>query len=96
MPFPVPVSASAATVAVSGTHAVFTTTMAAGEKYVLVSSTLAWCQQGAAPVATAAAGSWLIPANTPTLIDGGLGAKLSILQHTAGGSATLTKVRLAI
>lgn len=96
MPLPVPISSSATTVAVSGTHAVFTTTMEAGQKYLLVSSTLAWCQQGSAPVATAAAGSWLVPPNTPVLIDGTLGTKLSILQHTAGGTATLTKVRLAI
>lgn len=72
----------------------FDTTMAAGQYYMLVSSTLCWVKQGAAPVAASAAdGSTLVPPNTPMYFDGGVGAKLSILQHTAGGSASLTRVK---
>lgn len=80
---------------VGGSEVDFDTTMAAGEFYVLVSSTLCWVKQGTAPVAASAAdGSSLVPPNVPYLIDGSLGAKLSILQHTAGGSASLTRVKL--
>lgn len=95
MSFPVPVSASADVQTVGAAEVDFDTTMAAGEFFVLVTSTLAWCKQGTAPVAASAAdGSWLAAPNTPILIDGSLGAKLSILQHTAGGSASLTRVKM--
>ncbi len=72
----------------------FDTTMAADQYYMLVSSTLCWVKQGTAPVAASAAdGSTLVPPNTPVYIDGAVGAKLSILQHTAGGSASLTRLK---
>lgn len=93
MSFPV-LTPSSDVQTVAGTEVDFDTTMAAGEFYMLVSSTLCWIKQGAAPVAaTAGDGSSLVPPNTPILIDGSLGAKLSILQHTAGGSASLTRVK---
>lgn len=95
MSFPVPISSTATVATVAGAQVNFSNTMATDKLYVLVSSTLAWCQQGAAPVATAGNGSWLVPPNTPVLVDGALGAKLSILQHTSGGTATLTQLRFA-
>ncbi len=94
MSFPIPTS-STDVKSVGGTQVNFDTTMASGSFYILVTSTLSWVQQGGAPVASAADGSWLAPPNTPILIDGALGAKLSILQHTAAGSASLTLVRFA-
>ena len=89
-----PVSSTAATIAITGTSAQLGA-MDPKACYVLVTSTLAWCSQGASPTASAGAGSFLVPANTPTLIDGAIGAKLALLQHTAGGSATLVRVRAA-
>lgn len=95
MSFPI-ITPSSDVQTVAGTEVDFDTTMASGEFYLLVSSTLCWVKQGTAPVAASAAdGSTLVPANFPFLIDGALGAKLSILQHTAGGSASLTRVKLA-
>lgn len=95
MSFPI-ITPSSDVQTVAGSEVDFDTTMAAGEFYLLVSSTLCWVKQGAAPVAASAAdGSTLVPPNTPMLIDGSLGAKLSILQHTAGGSASLTRVKFA-
>lgn len=95
MSFPVPVSTSADVQTVGAAEVDFDTVMEAGALYMLVSSTLAWAKQGVAPVAASAAdGSFLVPPNTPIMIDGSLGAKLSILQHTAGGSATLTRVKM--
>jgi hypothetical protein len=80
---------------VGGVEVDFDTTMAADQYYLLVSSTLCWVKQGTAPVAASAAdGSTLVPPNTPILINGALGAKLSIVQHTAGGSASLTRVQM--
>lgn len=95
MSFPI-ITPSSDVQAVGGSEVDFDTTMAAGEFYLLVSSTLCWVKQGTAPVAASAAdGSTLVPPNTPILIDGSLGPKLSILQHTAAGSASLTRVKFA-
>lgn len=80
--------------AVGAASAQFTPTMANGEKYIFVSTTNCWLAQGADPQTAAAAdGSMYWPANTPLIIDGGLGPKLAVIQATAGGTASLTKCR---
>lgn len=62
-------------------------------RYLFVSSTLCYIKQGVNPTATAATGNALVPPNFPVIIEGNLGAKLAVLQHTAGGSATLTPIK---
>lgn len=80
--------------AVGAASVAFDTTMVPNVKYMLVSTTLCWAAQGAAPVASAADGSFLIPPNVPVLIDGTHGAKLALIQHTAAGQATLVAVKV--
>lgn len=46
------------------------------------------------PQATAAALSMYVPANTAIILDGSLGSNLSVLQDTANGSASLTKMKI--
>lgn len=89
-----PLISSSTLVTVSGTSAEFTSTnMASGEIWEFVSSTLCYIKQGAAGVtASDASGSMLVPANTRVQICGSDGARLAVIQHTAGGSATLTKL----
>lgn len=69
------------------------TVMQANVKYMFVSSTLCYIKQGANPTASAASGSSLVPPNYPIYLEGNHGAKLAVIQHTAGGSATLTPMK---
>lgn len=67
--------------------------MAAGETYVFTSTVACYIKQGAAPVASAAAGSALVPAGVQVLIDGALGIKLAVIQASTGGSASLVRAK---
>lgn len=69
-----------------------TLVMAASQYFLFISTAACWIQQGAAPVATKAAGSMYVPANFEVLLDGRNGAKLSVLQDSTGGNATLLRV----
>lgn len=89
----IPVAGSSDFKAVAGTEVDFDTTMVAGETYVFTCDTDAYIAQGAAPVAASAAdGSMFVPAGFPVLIDGGQGAKLSVIRKTVDGVATLQKL----
>ena len=88
-----PVTGTSDTQAVSGTAATMAPTMAAGEVWLFVSSTNCYIAQGAAPEATAGDGSMFVPAGVIIPIDGALGAKLSVIQAAAGGTASLTRAR---
>lgn len=88
-----PDTSTALAVTVSGVSADFSATMVAKEYWLFVSSTNCWITQGATPTAVAgAAGNMYVPANTPIVIDGRCGASLAVIQATAGGSASLTRL----
>lgn len=93
---PVPVNAAAQCdfLAFTTTATFPTLVMAVGGYYVFIASAACWVQQGSAPVATKAAGSMYVPANLPVVLDGRNGAKLAVLQDSAGGNASLVKVML--
>lgn len=67
--------------------------MAADQYYMYTANVGSWIKQGAAPVASAAAGSLYVPANTPVLIDGGYGAVLSVIYDGTIGKASLVRVK---
>lgn len=89
-----PVTSTSEVEAVTAVAASFTTEMAAGEFYVFASSTNCYIAQGATPTATAGDGSMFVPAGVQVLIDGGLGAALSVIRATADGSASLTRAKV--
>lgn len=88
-----PITSTSDSQAVGAASAQLSPTMAAGEVYVFISTTNCYVLQGANPTATAGDGSMFWPANVPLYIDGGLGAKLAVIQASAGGTASLTKCR---
>lgn len=88
-----PITSTSDSQAVSGVAATMSPTMAATEIWLFISTTACYVLQGAAPTATAADGSMFWPPNVPLYLDGGLGAKLSVIQAAAGGTASLTKCR---
>lgn len=67
-------------------------TMGVADRWLFVSSTNCWIAQGAAPTAAAADGSMFVPANVFVTISGKGGAKLSVIQASAAGTASLTRV----
>lgn len=78
--------------AVSGVNAVMTPSMAADEIWIFVSTTNCWiAQHASAPVAAAADANMFIPANVIMPISGRAGAKLAVIQASAGGTASLTR-----
>lgn len=83
--------------AVSGTSARFGAAMAAtqpGQQFwVFVANTACWIKQGAtgSVVASAAAGSMYVPANTIVIIDAIGGADLAVIEDSAAGKASLTR-----
>lgn len=90
----VPDTASSEFSAVGAAAANITSSMASGKLYVFVSTTACWIKQGTVasnPVASAGAGSMFVPANTPILLSGGYGARLSVIQASAGGNASITR-----
>jgi hypothetical protein len=89
-------SSSALFLSVSTTHAEFGAAMVAKEKWILTTTVSCYVKQGAhaalgSSPATAGAGSFLVPANTPYLIFGTLGADLSLLATAGTGTATLAR-----
>jgi hypothetical protein len=88
-----PLSSSSDSTTVDGTSRTFSQTLANGQKYLFVSTTNCWLKQGTTPTASAADGSMFWPANTPLIIDGGVGPTLAVIQATAGGTASLTICR---
>jgi hypothetical protein len=79
--------------AVSGSSAQFSTTMKAGQIFAFTASTDCWICQGANPTAAKSAGSMFVAKGSRQLIDGGEGAKLAVLQDSAGGNASLVEVQ---
>lgn len=61
--------------------------------YVFTANVDCYIKQGAAPIASAADGSQLVPAGMPVLIDGAEGAFLSAIQGPAAGDATIQKMK---
>ena len=78
--------------AVGGTSAAFGT-MAADTLYTFVSSTACWIAQGDTPTASAGAGSMYVPANVTVVLNGSDGAECAVIQDTAAGKASLTRMR---
>jgi hypothetical protein len=71
------------------------TTMVAAGLYVLTCDVDCYVKQGAAPTASAADGSMLVPAGMPLLIDGAQGAKLAVIRKgSADGVCTLQRMAL--
>lgn len=95
MLYALPILSLADAVAVGAASATFPviTTMAVGQRFVFVANTACWIAQGAAPVASAAAGSMFVPANTQVMIDGANGARLAVIQDAVAGKASLTPAR---
>jgi len=94
MSFPVPVTSTGDFKAVAAAAVTFDPTLAVGELWILTASTNCYIAQGAAPTASAADGSTYVHAGQQVLIDGDLGAKVSIIRVTADGVATLTKAKM--
>jgi len=89
----VPLAGSSDYKAVASAETDFDTTMAAGEYYLLTCDVDCFIKQGAAPLAASAAdGSMFVPAGMAVLIEGALGAKLSIIRSNVDGIATLQRV----
>lgn len=82
---------------VTASNQVFASSMSTGNIY-LFSTTVACfvAQHATAPVASAAAGSILVPAGSSILLHGDGGVKLGVIRDTVDGKATLTPVRRAI
>lgn len=69
-------------------------TYVGSELWVLTSTTAIWVAQGSAPTASVGAGSVLVPANFPVLIDGSNGSHLSVLADTTAGHVSLARCYL--
>ncbi len=69
-----------------------TDTLTTGKLYVFTSTTNCWIAQGAAPTASAAAGSMFVPAGVAVLLNGGFGAAVSVIRNTADGACTIVPV----
>lgn len=89
-----PVPATSDRQTVTSSAVTFDTTMASGEFWVFTTSVAAYIKQGSAPTASAADGSTLIGAGQSCLIEGVLGAKLSVIYESIDGVATLTRAKV--
>ena len=70
--------------------------MVAGRLYAFTSTTTCWITQGqgsSTPTATKGDLSTIVGAGQTVYLDGTVGAKVAVIQDTAGGSATLTMAR---
>ena len=84
---------SAVTTATSGTAATSSLVMLATATYLLTASANLWYSQAATPTASAGgAGCCYLAAGTSAMLDGKLGAHLSVIQDTAAGKAVLVRV----
>lgn len=78
---------------VTSSNQVFGISLSRGNLYLFTSTVACFITQHAdTPVASAAAGSILVPAGTSILIHGNQGAKVAVIRDTADGKATLTPV----
>ena len=66
--------------------------MTKGQLFVFTSTADCWISQGSNPTATKGAGSMFVQKGIQVLIDGANGAKLAILQDSAGGNANLVQI----
>lgn len=88
-------SIKAAVSAASATFGAPLDALAPQRWYLFASTTNCWLKQSdAGTAASAASGSMFWPANTPLLISGNNGLKLSVIRDTADGSASLTPCNL--
>lgn len=67
-------------------------TMIAGQLFVFAATVDCWISQGSNPTSTKAIGSRFVKAGIEILIDGAQGAKLAVLQDSAGGNASLCRI----
>ena len=86
-----PLTSTSDSQAVGAVSAQFTPTMTADEVWMFISTTNCWIAQGANPTAAAADGNMFVPANVFVMISGRAGAKLAVIQASAGGTASLTR-----
>ena len=94
----IPVTGSSETKTVSGVEADFTAMVATprgGVAYEFVSTTNCWIKQGTGnqTAVAAAAGNMFVPALRVVLLHPRQGVDLSVIQASAGGTATLTKMQ---
>lgn len=89
-----PIASTSLEHAVGAAHAEFGAAMVADRYYILVANTDMWFAQADAPVASAGAGSMFLPAKTPVILNGSAGADVSVIQDSAVGKASLTRVLL--
>ena len=89
-----PVTSTADVMAVTSSAAAMAPTMVDGGSYIFVCSVACYILQGAAPTATAADGSMYVPAGVTLLLDGTLGAKLSVIRAAGDGTASLTRAKV--
>lgn len=92
-----PDTSTALEVAVGVAHVEFNASMAAHTYWMFVSTTNCWIKQGShaaltASGASAGAGSMFVPALAQVVISGDLGADLSVIEDTATGKASLTRM----
>lgn len=80
-------------IAVAGTSVAFTSAIPPGPAaiYLFTCSVNCWIAQGAAPVASAATGSFYVLAGTVMPINGLGGAHLAVIQDAAAGKACLAR-----
>jgi hypothetical protein len=88
-----PVTSTSDSQAVGAASAQFSPTMEADQVWMFISTTNCWIAQGTNPTAAAADGNMFVPANVFVMIDGGVGAKLAVIQASAGGTASLTRCK---
>ena len=60
--------------------------------YRYCANVASWIAQGAAPVASAGAGSMFVPAGVEVVVDGFDGAKLAVIEDGSAGKASLVPV----
>lgn len=95
MPY-VPDTTTSDVQAVGSASAVMSPTMGEWEVWRFISTTNCYIAQGSAPVAAAADGSMFWPANVPLDLSGRMGSKLAVIQASAGGTASLTRVNVVV
>lgn len=88
-----PITSTSDSTTVDGTSRQFSLTLANGKKYMFISTVSVHLSQGANPTAAAADANMFWPANVMLIIDGGLGAKLAVIQAVGAGTASLTECR---
>lgn len=88
-----PVTSTSDVQAVSGISAQMSPTMEVDQVWMFACNVDCYIAQGANPTAAVADGSMFVPAGEVIYIDGGVGAKLAVIQASSGGFASLTRLR---